>query len=91
MIKTHTVRTSMSFMQVGSIQAAVAAGSITAAVAAVIPDMLAKYGPSLTIVQTRALNLEEDTLNTKFVVLYYNTHCTHNAKWCVCFIFSHVF
>lgn len=57
MIKTHTVRTSMSFMQVGS---------ITAAVAAVIPDMLAKYGPSLTIVQTRALNLEEDTLNTKF-------------------------
>lgn len=66
MIKTHTVRTSMSFMQVGSITAAVAAGSITAAVAAVIPDMLAKYGPSLTIVQTRALNLEEDTLNTKF-------------------------
>lgn len=57
MIKTHTVRTSMSFMQVGS---------ITAAVAAVIPDMLAKYGLSLTIVQTRALNLEEDTLNTKF-------------------------
>lgn len=47
----------MSFMQVGN---------ITAAVAAVIPDMLAKYGLSLTIVQTRALNLEEDTLNTKF-------------------------
>lgn len=56
----------MSFMQVGSITAAVAAGNITAAVAAVIPDMLAKYGLSLTIVQTRALNLEEDTLNTKF-------------------------